>query len=100
MSVDPFSEGRKRLHAIVHGRVQGVNFRAYTARTARQLGLCGWVRNRPDGTVEVVAEGAEKALGDLLTFLNSGPPTADVSQLDLTWDEASDEFTNFSVRYF
>jgi acylphosphatase len=100
MSGDPASEPKKRVHAIVHGRVQGVNFRAYTARTARQLDLNGWVRNRPDGTVEVMAEGEAQALTDLLAFLHSGSPSSDVRHVDATWDDASDEFNDFSVRYF
>ncbi|NJL92227.1 MAG: acylphosphatase [Anaerolineae bacterium] len=62
----------ERLHALVHGRVQGVSFRATTQQTAQQLNLTGWVRNRPDGTVEVLAEGPRAALERLLTFAGRG----------------------------
>src|SRR5512137_2270255 len=55
-----------RLHAVISGIVQGVNFRYYTTRQAQELGLTGWVANRWDGSVEVVAEGARSQLEDLL----------------------------------
>ena len=72
------------LHAIVHGRVQGVNFRAYTAREASRLKLRGWVRNLPDGTVEVQAAGDPDLLDTLLRWLAEGPPSARVLRVDAT----------------
>ena len=90
----------KRLHAIVHGRVQGVNFRWYTRQRAAQLGLSGWVRNLPDGRqVEVTAEGPADELADLVRFLHQGPPSARVEKVDLLCLTPSGEFTGFSVRY-
>ena len=89
-----------RLHAIVHGYVQGVNFRAYTRREAVQLGLRGWVRNRPGGTVETVAEGSESALRDFVEFLHKGSPSASVTKVEETWETATNEFSDFQVRYF
>jgi acylphosphatase len=56
---------RKRIRAVVQGRVQGVFFRAYTQEEAQRLGLVGWVRNRPDGTVEAVAEGEAERIDQL-----------------------------------
>ena len=80
------------MQAIVRGRVQGVGFRDATARTARHLGIRGWVRNRADGTVEVLAEGAAAALGQLEAFLRTGPRFAEVTDLELSWPVvASDE---------
>ena len=68
---------RARLHAIVHGQVQGVNFRAYTTAWAHRLGVSGTVRNLPDGdSVEVVAEAERMALERLLVALHEGPPSA------------------------
>ncbi len=90
----------KRLHAIVEGRVQGVNFRSYTQAKALSLGLTGWVRNLPDGTVETMAEGDQSSLIDFLEFLHVGPPSAFVTHVEATWREASDEFGSFRVRYF
>ena len=90
----------KRLHATVRGRVQGVNFRWYTRQKAQELGLCGWIRNLADGrSVELVAEGNRALLGDLIRFLNQGPPMARVEDLDLKWGAATGEFKDFTVRF-
>jgi acylphosphatase len=89
----------KQLTAIVHGYVQGVSFRYYTQRAANRLGLTGWVANRRDGTVKVVAEGEEAALQEFLAFLHQGSPVASVQRVDETWREAAGDFQNFSVRF-
>jgi len=86
----------QQLHAVVHGRVQGVSFRFYTIATARTLDLTGWVRNRPDGTVEAVAEGPKVQLDSLLVFLRRGPPEARVTNVDVEWRPASGEFGMFT----
>ena len=88
-----------RLSAIVHGLVQGVNFRFYTRRQANLLGLVGYVRNKWDGTVEVVAEGQREALERLLDWLHVGPRSAVVERVDAWWGEATGEFNRFEVRY-
>jgi acylphosphatase len=88
-----------RLHAVVHGRVQGVNFRYYTQRRARELDVTGCVRNLWDGTVEVVAEGQQTALDELLAFLHVGPRGAFVTQVDSQWSTPSGSFDRFEVRY-
>jgi acylphosphatase len=88
----------EQLHAIVHGRVQGVSFRYYTLLTAHRLSLHGWVRNLPDGTVEVTAEGARDPLESLLDFLQHGPSGAHVTAVDVKWRAAQNQFTDFSVR--
>ena len=67
---------QKRIHLLIRGRVQGVYFRAAAMREARRLGITGWVRNRPDGTVEVVAEGEEDAIKALSSWANHGPSAA------------------------
>lgn len=96
---DSHSDDQARLHAIVKGLVQGVNFRYYTQRRADELGLTGWVRNLRDGSVEVVAEGRRPALEALAKFLKSGPPAAEVTDLHTTWAEPGAEFAHFDVRY-
>jgi acylphosphatase len=73
---------RKRLR--IEGRVQGVAFRASTVTTARALGLRGWVANRPDGSVEVLAEGAEPAMTALLRWCHTGPPAARVDHVEVS----------------
>jgi len=88
-----------RLHVIVNGIVQGVNFRYYTTRQAQSLGVTGWVANRWDGAVEVVAEGARASLQSLLDWLQHGPPSAAVTDVEEHWEQATDEFAAFNVRY-
>jgi acylphosphatase len=93
------SQPQARLHAIVHGRVQGVSFRYYTQLRARELGLTGYVRNVWDGTVEVAAEGSRSALDELLAFLHKGPRAAFVTQVDVQWPAPTGGFHHFEVRY-
>ena len=87
-----------RLHAQVEGRVQGVGFRNFVEYTAVQLGLTGWVRNRWDGSVEVVAEGENGALMQLVSALERGPRSANVTRVAQEWLPAASEFTSFSIR--
>ena len=75
----------ERLRVMVSGRVQGVNFRAYTRREAQRLGLRGHARNLADGTVEVVAEGERERLERLLVWLRHGPPSARVDEVTVQW---------------
>ena len=88
-----------RLHAVVSGIVQGVNFRYYTSRQAQSLGVTGWVANRWNGTVEVVAEGTRSQLQALLDWLGHGPPSATVTGVQADWEEATGEFRSFNVTY-
>jgi acylphosphatase len=70
------------LYVAVRGRVQGVGFRWFVRERARALGLTGWVRNRQDGSVEVLAEGSDTALRELLDVLRAGPSGARVSGVE------------------
>ena len=88
----------ERLHATVFGRVQGVSFRFYTRDTAAELDLTGWVANRFDGSVEVVAEGPRSALDQLLEFLHQGPPMARVNQVLHEFYPATGEFKRFAIE--
>jgi acylphosphatase len=89
----------KRVHVIVRGRVQGVYFRASARDRARQLHLQGWVRNCPDGSVELLAEGATARLEQLVVWCHGGPPGAVVTDIDIDWQEANGEFEGFGIRY-
>lgn len=71
-----------RMHVVVSGRVQGVGFRWFVRETAIELGLAGWVRNRPDGTVEVAADGDEAVVSRFRELLRKGPPHAMVVSVD------------------
>jgi acylphosphatase len=93
------NDEKHRLHAIVHGLVQGVNFRYYTEQEAHRLGITGWVMNRRDRTVEVTAEGTKSALDALLSWLHQGSPSSRVDKVDSSWNPASGEFTEFTTRY-
>ena len=88
------------MQAIVYGRVQGVNFRAFTRKQARELGLTGYVRNLPDWkTVEVRAEGERSQLDELIDCLRSGPPGARVEKIETSWSEYTGSYSGFSIRY-
>lgn len=87
-----------QLHAVVHGDVQGVGFRYFVERRAREAGLTGWVRNRPDGTVECLAEGDRAALRRLLQALERGPGAAEVDSVEAAWGEPEHDFRAFGVR--
>jgi len=88
---------RVRRRVVVQGRVQGVWFRGATEKRARALGLAGWVRNRPDGKVEAVFEGARDAVEAALAFCRTGPPAARVEQVDVA-DEPPEGLDGFRVR--
>lgn len=81
------SAAPSRLTALVHGRVQGVGFRAFVRRQALDLELDGYVENLADGRVEVVAEGERSELEHLLVKLRTGPAHAEVETIDVTWAE-------------
>lgn len=83
---------------VVHGLVQGVGFRYNTRVEASRLGLTGYVKNLPDGTVKIVAEGPASALNQLAEWARQGPPAADVRQMEVTRDIATGEFGNFSIE--
>lgn len=88
-----------RVHASVRGLVQGVNFRWYTQRRAAELGICGFVRNMPDSSLDVVAEGSRSSLDSLLDYLRVGPSSAIVESVDTQWSSPTGEFSRFEVRY-
>jgi acylphosphatase len=91
-------EGPVRAHVVVSGYVQGVFFRATTRETARSLGLGGWVRNLPDGRVEAVFEGPRSAVLRAVSWCRTGPPSARVLDVEVTWQEPQGE-SGFRVTY-
>lgn len=92
------TDTKERLSARITGRVQGVGFRNFTQMRARQLGLTGWVRNEADGSVRLEAEGPRGALEDLYEALQEGPRMALVEDMEVSWEEATEEFDVFRVR--
>ncbi|RME30766.1 MAG: acylphosphatase [Candidatus Zixiibacteriota bacterium] len=85
-------------HAIVNGVVQGVGFRYFVYARARDLHVTGYVRNRPDGTVEVWAEGDRGAVQALLDLLKTGPPAARVTDIKMSWEKATGQYAAFEIR--
>ncbi|MEA1994196.1 MAG: acylphosphatase [Euryarchaeota archaeon] len=87
----------KRVHIFVSGTVQGVFYRANTRKTAKTLGLQGWVRNLRDGRVEIAAEGEEKALKALIEWCHEGPRLASVTSVEAEWEEYTGKYKDFSI---
>ena len=87
-----------RVHILVQGLVQGVGFRWFVAREAGQLGLCGFVRNRPEGTVELEAEGDRGLIEALIAHVKVGPRSAQVRDLRIEWQQPQNETKAFEIR--
>jgi acylphosphatase len=90
---------QKCIHAVVHGRVQGVFFRDCTQQEAQKLALYGWVKNLPDGTVETVFQGDATDVDRMLAWLYVGSPASAVTKVESREQFADTESTFFEVRY-
>ena len=88
----------KQARIVVHGKVQGVWYRASTQEVARSLGLRGWVRNLPSGEVEILAQGEEKAIRELIDWCHHGPPAAKVTKVEVEWEEQGKSLEDFLIR--
>lgn len=88
-----------RVHLIVEGRVQGVWYRESTRLKANELQARGWVKNRSDGTVEIIAEGREKNIRRFVEWCHEGPPYAVVSKITETPGEYLNEFDSFNIVF-
>ena len=85
-----------RIHAYIYGKVQGVFFRASTKEVADKLGVSGWVKNLPDGRVEVVAEGRD--LSEFIKWLHKGPPGAVVEKVEIVY-EKEEGLKGFTISF-
>ncbi len=88
-----------RIQVLISGEVQGVFFRSFLEKKAKLLKLTGWVRNNPDGTVEVVAEGDKPDLESLIKECWKGTSGAVVKDVKSLWSKATGEFDSFKIRY-
>ncbi len=88
-----------RVRVRVYGIVQGVGFRYYTKMHADRLGIKGYVENKLDGSVEIVAEGPRDKVEELLDIVRRGPPAAVVERVDVEYEEPRGEFDRFYIRY-
>jgi len=87
----------KRARVVVSGAVQGVFFRAETRDRARSLGLAGWVRNAPEGTVEAVFEGDDERVESMVAWCRRGPSGARVDDIEVAWEEPEGD-EGFAIR--
>ena len=88
-----------RVHLVVEGRVQGVWYRDSTRLKATELEIKGWVKNRSDGTVEIVAEGHESDIRKFVEWCHEGPPYAVVGKITETSQEFRNEFDSFNIVF-
>ena len=88
----------KRVHLIIFGKVQGVCFRLNTEKIANKLGVKGYVKNLPNGSVEVVAEGKRNLLGDLIAFCRKGNGSAEVTNILIEFKKPTKEFDSFIIK--
>ncbi len=91
---------KRRIHIFYSGKVQGVGFRMTAEETAQEFGVVGWVKNLRNGQVELVAEGEQTVLERFLEALRQGSMKNFISQVDVTWSNASETFDEFSIRYY
>jgi acylphosphatase len=89
-----------RVRLVIEGRVQGVFFRDSTRTEAVYLGVCGWVKNRSDGSVEALIEGPEDKVKKLVKWCHQGPPHAQVTRVHETQEEWEGEFSSFDIVFW
>jgi acylphosphatase len=90
---------KAKAHAVINGVVQGVFFRVETQRAAEKIGVCGWVRNKRDGSVEAVFEGDKDRVDSVLEWCRRGAPRSTVSSVDVQWQDYTGEYTEFQITY-
>jgi len=86
-----------RAHLRIYGRVQGVFFRSTMREVALELGVNGWVRNMPDGSVEAVVEGEKERVEELIKWAHRGPPLAKVERVEVRWESYRGDWEGFSI---
>lgn len=89
----------EEIEAIIHGKVHGVRYRDFVQQCAGETGVCGFVENREDGTVRVVAQGTPDALKALIDCLHRGSVLSQVETVAVTWRSPTARFDDFSVKY-
>jgi len=89
----------KAFHVIISGDVQGVGYRSFLKREAQKLGICGWVKNRDDGTVEAVIQGEDIPLAKIIQKVKVGPDVGWVKDVDIQEEVVNESITTFQVLY-
>jgi len=90
----------KSAKFIISGKVQGVFFRATAKKTADRLQLHGWVANRPDGSVQGVVEGDERAIDEFLSWAKEGSSAAKVDQIEIEWIAPTGKYNSFKIEHY
>lgn len=90
---------QEQVKIIASGLVQGVNFRYYTSKMARELGIVGWVKNLDGGNLEIIAQGERENLEKLIKWCQTGPQFAQVKDINIQWQKPDKEFKDFEIRY-
>ena len=88
---------RARAELIIRGRVQGVFYRQSTREMTNSLGLTGWTKNCPDGSVKAIFEGERELIEAAIEWCRQGPPAAQVSEIEVNWHDFRGEFTDFNI---
>ena len=88
-----------QVHILVSGMVQAVFFRYSTVSRAREMGLTGWVRNLPDGRVEIIAQGEKKKLEQMVIWARRGPADARVDKIEYFWEKPDNTFPSFKISW-
>lgn len=89
----------KKVVLKIYGYVQGVSFRYNAQRKAKELGILGFVKNEPDGTVKIIAEGKEGQLKEFINWCKIGSFLARVDKVDIKWESPTNEFSDFRIEY-
>jgi acylphosphatase len=88
----------KRIHVFIKGTVQGVYYRYNTLKKAEEYHLTGWVRNKADGSVEMVCEGTEENINKIVRWCKKGPEGAHIREVETDWEQYTGEFNVFEIR--
>ena len=88
-----------RVRLIIEGKVQGVWFRDSALKKAVELGVNGWIKNNPNGSVEAVIEGKDHKVREMITWCHKGPPAANVTKVIKTEEDHMDNYSYFSIRF-
>lgn len=99
MEEESLNKNKVRAHILISGHVQGVFFRDTTRRKAEELRVVGFVRNLPDGKVEMILEGEKSAIENMIEWARQGPDSARVENIETEWENFRDEFSSFSIIY-
>lgn len=90
---------KKNVHITINGKVQGIWFRANTKQKAEQLGITGWVKNIPNGSVEAIFEGEENCIKEMIDWCQHGPPQAKVENIEIKEQSITNGFDEFLIKY-